>query len=300
MLADFLKDDNWQSVIDGVQMCKLSPGYLQEGLYPFPEATSSHRLEFFFCCGGSFLLARKRNPPMRIGEQDIFFFSDFADISTIQITDSLMGYCISVDSDLFQAEFENFYRLFGHTGLYKCRISETMHRSSGCVRIHSTPWSRSAFSILSSLPYEEQGRYCFMKIVELVYLICAQNALLEGTSELAPSLGYSPRIISKVRSYMESHLDEKLTIMTLSRKFNLSSTALKNGFRSLYGQPVHTWLQEKRIQRAAELLSFSDLTVLQIAQTVGYEGVSQFNVIFKRQYGITPSQYRKMSDPVRI
>ena len=95
---------------------------------------------------------------------------------------------------------------------------------------------------------------------------------------------------------MEAHLDEKMTIASLSRQFQISPTALKIGFRSVYGQPIHAWLLGRRIQRAADLLQFSRLSILNIAQSVGYEGISQFNLVFKRHYGITPSQYRKMSN----
>jgi len=38
------------------------------------------------------------------------------------------------------------------------------------------------------------------------------------------------------------------------------------------------------------------MPIQQIAQAVGYEGMSQFNAAFKREYGMTPGQYRKMSE----
>ena len=49
------------------------------------------------------------------------------------------------------------------------------------------------------------------------------------------------------------------------------------------------------MEKAAELLSFSRLTVFQIAGAVGDEGVSQFKPAFKKQYGVTPGEFRKMS-----
>ena len=36
------------------------------------------------------------------------------------------------------------------------------------------------------------------------------------------------------------------------------------------------------------------------AQAVGYEGMSQFNAVFKREYGMTPGQYRKMSETATL
>ena len=62
------------------------------------------------------------------------------------------------------------------------------------------------------------------------------------------------------------------------------------------GCPFHKWLLQQRMAKAVELLRHSSMSILEVAQSVGYEGVSQFNVVFKRIYGVTPSRYRKMSD----
>ena len=94
---------------------------------------------------------------------------------------------------------------------------------------------------------------------------------------------------------METHLSEKMTLSELSRKFFISPTSLKNGFRRMYGATPHRWLIEQRMKRALALLQSTDMTILEIARSVGYEGVSQFNIAFKQCYGITPGQFTKMS-----
>ena len=297
MLADCLKDECWHSVIPGVKMYKLSAGRLPTGTYSFfPKHTSVERLEFFFCCGGSFTLQRRRNPAMNISDQEIFFFSDCSDIKAIEILEPLIGYCISMERQASHLVFISLYQLFAHADFSCNNIDDIIHRHGGCMCIRRTAWNESVFTVLRSLPYQEQGYYCMMKITELLYLLRIQYDLSAQQAENIPLSGYSSHTLQQVRAYMESHLNEKLTILSLSRQFHISSTALKNGFRTMFGQPIHTWLQQRRMQQAAELLRFSDLTVLQIAQSVGYDGVSQFNVLFKRQYGITPSHYRKMSD----
>ena len=101
------------------------------------------------------------------------------------------------------------------------------------------------------------------------------------------------RALADTRRYMEEHLDEPLTISTLSRRSCLSATAFKAGFRRLYGLPVHTWLRQRRMERAAELLRSSSLSVLGVAQSVGYGSASQFTAAFRQQYGMPPAQYRK-------
>ena len=80
---------------------------------------------------------------------------------------------------------------------------------------------------------------------------------------------------------------------SLSRRSCLSATTFKEGFRRRYGLPVHTWLRQRRMERAAELLRNSSLSVLGVAQSVGYGSASQFTAAFRRQYGVTPARFRK-------
>ena len=103
------------------------------------------------------------------------------------------------------------------------------------------------------------------------------------------------RAAAAARAYMSTHLDERLTIPELSRRFCVSATALKAAFRALYGQPIHAWLREKRMERAAELLRRSDMSVLDISQAVGFASPSQFGANFLKRFGASPGKFRKMS-----
>ena len=61
----------------------------------------------------------------------------------------------------------------------------------------------------------------------------------------------------------------------------------------MYGQSIHAWLRDRRLERAAELLRASRLSVLGVAQAVGYGSASQFSAAFRQRYGTAPGQYRK-------
>ena len=95
-------------------------------------------------------------------------------------------------------------------------------------------------------------------------------------------------------------MSDKLTIALLCKQFSLSPTFLKEGFRRTYGVPIHTYLIQQRLRRAQELICTTRMSIQQIAQAVGYEGMSQFNAAFKREYGMTPGQYRKMSETATL
>ena len=129
------------------------------------------------------------------------------------------------------------------------------------------------------------------KSVELLYLLSTPG---RAKTDTAPALEPEvARALADTRRYMEEHLDEPMTIPSLSRRACLSATTFKAGFRRLYGLPVHAWLRQRRMERASELLRDSSLSVLGVAQSVGYSSASQFTAAFRREYGVTPAQYRK-------
>ena len=106
---------------------------------------------------------------------------------------------------------------------------------------------------------------------------------------------YQAGIAQQVQEYMVAHLSEPMTIAQLAARFHTSPTALKDCFRQLYGRPLHQYLLECRVQKAAALLREGRLPVTEVAAAVGYTSASQFGVAFKRRFHLTPSQFRRLS-----
>ena len=296
MLAEYLSDAPWQSAAPGVSMCMVShwsgPGEVQLQLKP------SH-LEIFFCQGGSLLLRTGEGGQQRIRSNAVVLFSAPCSVCLLRQEQPLDGLCVSVDLQQAGADFDRACQTLS-LGIGTRQVEQMLRRKGGCIHIPNTVWSRTMGSMLKLIPAREQPRYCMLKCLELLYLLCTRSAMLETTASVSPNWRGLSKTIASMRSYMESHLDEKLTIAAMSRRFQISPTAFKSGFRSVYGQPVHSWLLEKRLEASTRLLLTTSMTVLQIAQEVGYESVGQFNVVFRRQYGVTPSQYRKMSHSKKI
>ena len=80
-----------------------------------------------------------------------------------------------------------------------------------------------------------------------------------------------------------------------SRRFSIPATALKECFKSIYGQPVNTYMRNLRMDRAALLLRQEPQTsVAEIAGRVGYDNASKFAAVFKKEAkGKTPLEYRR-------
>jgi AraC-like DNA-binding protein len=87
-----------------------------------------------------------------------------------------------------------------------------------------------------------------------------------------------------------------LTVHDLALEFHLSPAYLQRLFKHQTGVSMGEWLNEQRLQRAADLLMNSYMSVKEIAHNVGYEHASSFIRAFERRYVLAPTRYRKQND----
>ncbi len=98
--------------------------------------------------------------------------------------------------------------------------------------------------------------------------------------------------IKEVHDYMKKNLFMRITIDELAKKFAMNPTTLKTVFKDIYGTSIAAHIKEHRMEKAAELLSQTDLNISEIALQVGYESQSKFSASFKEFYKMSPIEYR--------
>ena len=289
MLAEILADQgDWAQVMPGARACLFSLG---EGPLSPPLRLEPLHFEAMFCLAGSMTLTRRDGSTLTAGARQVLLLTDLSGVVGASVDAPLEGVLVAVDARNARESLQTICTLLGGLTLDTGRVRRWMAGRGGCAVEGPTHWSRAALADLDRLPHSEQARWCVWKSVELLYLLSAPE---KAETDTAPALEREvARALADTRRYMEEHLDEPLTISTLSRRACLSATIFKAGFRRLYGLPVHAWLRQRRMERAAELLRSSSLSVLGVAQSVGYGSASQFTAAFRRQYGVTPAQYRK-------
>jgi len=82
----------------------------------------------------------------------------------------------------------------------------------------------------------------------------------------------------------------KLSINDLANLSGRSTSTFTRDFKAIYDTSPKKWLQNKRLERAYEQLTNTELTVTHVAADLGYENVSHFIKSFKEKYNITPKQ----------
>jgi len=130
------------------------------------------------------------------------------------------------------------------------------------------------------------------KVNEAVSLVMERNnKLLHHAKTISES---DKQQIAGVTAYIDDHATYNLSLEYLSKIACMGSTKLKQTFKLINGCTITEYIQQKRIEQAEFLLAHTDLTISQIAQTVGYANASRFSELFKRHIGILPVDYRKI------
>lgn len=100
-------------------------------------------------------------------------------------------------------------------------------------------------------------------------------------------------IAKRVEKIITSDLRQHHPAWELAAQFSVSETSLKNYFRGVFGQNMSFYLREVRMKKAAELLTSTRLSVAEVAERVGYMNQSKFASVFKKQFFMSPLEYRR-------
>ena len=102
--------------------------------------------------------------------------------------------------------------------------------------------------------------------------------------------------INKVVAYINNHLDETLDLKTLANEAALSDFHFHRIFKALKGEAIGGYITRLRLEATARLLRYTALTIEEIAFNIGYETSASLSKAFKKQYGISPTEYRRNKD----
>ena len=102
--------------------------------------------------------------------------------------------------------------------------------------------------------------------------------------------------INKVVAYINNHLDETLDLKTLANEAALSDFHFHRISKALKGEAIGGYITRLRLEATARLLRYTALTIEEIAFNIGYETPASLSKAFKKQYGISPTEYRTNKD----
>ena len=101
-----------------------------------------------------------------------------------------------------------------------------------------------------------------------------------------------PVAIWKARKYIEEHSGEELSLPRVAKAVNIHPNYLSEKFKQVTGIKFVEYIACARFNTACDLLRNGNLRVSEIAFAAGFQSLSQFNRVFKRFSGGSPTQYR--------
>jgi two-component system response regulator YesN len=131
----------------------------------------------------------------------------------------------------------------------------------------------------------------FNDLCVLTAKIC-ENFALNSTDQRYSG---NSSLVSKATQYINENYMNKITLLSVAEQLHTNHSYLSTLFKKETGISFTEYLNEVRLKRTQDLLLSTNLSLVEIALCSGFESQSYFTKVFKKKYGTTPREYRKLN-----
>lgn len=137
------------------------------------------------------------------------------------------------------------------------------------------------------------------RVADRLYVEGLANAITARTLSLVlsdrkePTVIGTDRRIDRVIDYIHANVSDGLTVGELAKIACMSASWFSRSFKAKTGFTVHAYVLERRLERAMLQLSSSKDSIADVAWTCGFADHSHLSRLFRRRYGIMPSEVRQ-------
>ena len=100
-------------------------------------------------------------------------------------------------------------------------------------------------------------------------------------------------LYQQITLYIEDHPDEDLSLEALAKEFYVSKYHIAHVFKEKLGMSIHQYITKKRLALCREAI-LGKASITEVYQAFGFGDYSSFYRAFKKEYGISPKDYRDM------
>ena len=196
----------------------------------------------------------------------------------------------------FAADFLQFARADETEFALLEPLVEGRLRFATCLR-SGEPGQSEVRTLLAQIvrTWQQQAPGCQLAVKAAllgIVAVCAQYGRLEGRP-VRPGADYRARQLREIVGYLGEHFTEPLSLPEVASHFGLSPQYFSTFFRENFGRTFTQHINSLRIEQAARLLRETDLPVMEVGFSVGFDNFSYFIKRFRSVYGVSPSHYRK-------
>lgn len=127
------------------------------------------------------------------------------------------------------------------------------------------------------------------------HLLYLRNHAIEDITSQVHSVQkqtHGSNYVAQCKNYIQKHYREKISLDELSEALLISPSHLSRTFKKETGINIQDYINQVRIERAQQLLCFSNYTLAEIAEYVHFPSQSYFGKVFKQFKGMSPKQFR--------
>jgi len=146
-----------------------------------------------------------------------------------------------------------------------------------------------------STPYAKTLMLCYLQ--EIIILLLQLSSSLEKNKPI--SLGnhamqhFQEDVLQQILEYMNQTVSDAITIEEICHKFSISRSTLQALFKTHLQDSPKNYLINIKLQKSKELIRENKYTISEIAFTLGFSSIHYFSRIFKKHFGLAPSDYAK-------
>ena len=155
------------------------------------------------------------------------------------------------------------------------------------VKSHDTEYLLSTLCKHFNLKTENHRIICSGLLTSVLAMISNQYLQNDNSNKTYANL------ISELISRIKTFHNLEIKVSDCAGLCRLSQSHFTRIFKEITGEAPQQYIIKIRIERAKELLSFTDKNIAEIADATGFKDQNYFSRIFKKNVGMTPSEYRK-------
>jgi AraC family transcriptional regulator len=180
-------------------------------------------------------------------------------------------------------------------GFFSSRAGEALGSSREVGERYAAvdPFLRGIGNVLGSA-FRAMRRPTARYLESLASVIAIHVAANYDRRETAPPTctGLAPHKLQRVLAYIEERLAESIRVSELAAAVHMSPYHFARMFKQATGQPPHVYITSQRMDQAKNLLGNTDLSLVEVAASVGYQTQAHFTGVFHKHVGTTPRNFR--------
>ena len=210
---------------------------------------------------------------------------------TLHSIHRIKGYAMEYENIIFEMDFLGEGAADLCAGEFLVPLASGRLLPSACIRKgeeHYEALKRCLVQMEELCEKKEKG-YELAAVLQMIFLLIRKYPSIEEVS--SPDRERLKEVLQEIGE----KINQNLTVLDMAKFCGLSESHFMRWFKKMTGDSFASYVNDRRLANAAEALRRTDDKILSVSQDAGFTNLSNFNRQFKKRYGITPKEYRKVS-----